>query len=225
MNINLKKAKALAEGREILIKNIPGKEGKASYDLYLKLLPDGKFDTRFPTVDDESLGDCPKCGKAVVEGSKIFGCSGWKEGCNFRIGKTFRRIDMPAAAVKSLLVGRKVLMKGFQSEKGSYDLVLYIENYELKSRFPDPSELSLGVCPICKKHVVERSTFFSCSNAKCSFRLPKTFLEQTIKASQMKKLLRSGKTDLIEGLKGGKHGTFDTRLGYDRENNRYSFVK
>ncbi|MFB8378137.1 type IA DNA topoisomerase [Paenibacillus taichungensis] len=225
VTIKSKQATMLAEGKEILLKNIPGKEGKAAYDLYLKILPDGKMETRLPTTEDQSLGACPKCGKSVIEGGKTFSCSGWKEGCDFKIWKTHRKLELPAAAVKSLLGGKKIHMKGFPSEKGMYDMILFMENGVLNSRYPEPAELSLGECPICKGHVTERATTFNCSDVKCSFRLTKTFLTQNIKASQIKKLLKSGKTDVIEGLKGGKNGTFDTRLGYDQVNNRYSFVK
>ncbi|WP_435011724.1 DNA topoisomerase 3 [Tundrisphaera lichenicola] len=36
-----------------------------------------------PTFDPARLGDCPKCGRPVIEGKRGFGCSGWREGCPF----------------------------------------------------------------------------------------------------------------------------------------------
>ncbi|MEN1990266.1 type IA DNA topoisomerase [Paenibacillus hubeiensis] len=225
IKIKKKQVQELIQGHEVLLKDLPGKEEGKSYDLYVKLLPDGKLDTRYPTAEDQSLGTCPKCGKPVTEGNKTYGCSGWKEGCDFKIWKTFRKVDLPPPSIKSLLAGKKVLVKNFQSEKGTYDLILYMEGHELKNRFPLPEELSLGKCPLCSSHVVEKKGTYQCSGTACRFRLMKEFLGQTIKPAQMKKLLKSGSTDLIEGLKGGKTGSFDTKLGYDQTNNRYSFVK
>ncbi len=34
-------------------------------------------------VDSSRFGDCPRCGKPVIEGKRGFGCSGWREGCPF----------------------------------------------------------------------------------------------------------------------------------------------
>jgi DNA topoisomerase-3 len=34
------------------------------------------------TIDATRLGDCPRCGRPVIEGKCGFGCSGWKEGCS-----------------------------------------------------------------------------------------------------------------------------------------------
>ena len=31
------------------------------------------------------MGKCPKCGKNVVRGKYNYGCSGYKDGCDFRI--------------------------------------------------------------------------------------------------------------------------------------------
>jgi len=34
-------------------------------------------------VDPGGIGDCPRCGRPVIEGRRGFGCSGWREGCPF----------------------------------------------------------------------------------------------------------------------------------------------
>ena len=36
-----------------------------------------------PDLDPSRFGDCPKCGRPVIEGKRGFGCSGWREGCPF----------------------------------------------------------------------------------------------------------------------------------------------
>ena len=35
------------------------------------------------SIDEGRLGDCPRCGRPVIEGKRGFGCSGWREGCPF----------------------------------------------------------------------------------------------------------------------------------------------
>jgi DNA topoisomerase-3 len=35
------------------------------------------------TTEVVRLGDCPRCGKPVIEGKRGFNCSGWREGCPF----------------------------------------------------------------------------------------------------------------------------------------------
>lgn len=225
VTIKPKQAGQLLEGKELLLKNVPAKEDKPSYDVFLKLV-DGKIDTRFPTAEDKSLGKCPSCGKPVVEGQKGYGCSGWREGCKFVIWKSFRHIEIPPNIAKSLLAGKEVLLKDIPGKEKTYDLVLKIKNGQLDTRFPSAADVSLGSCPRCKKPVVEFEKSFGCSAWKegCTFRLPKVFLSMDIPAPQIKKLLKSGKTDLLKGFV-GKKGSFDSALGYDQEANRYSFLK
>ena len=34
-------------------------------------------------INQERLGDCPRCGQPVIAGKRAFGCSAWREGCPF----------------------------------------------------------------------------------------------------------------------------------------------
>jgi DNA topoisomerase-3 len=34
-------------------------------------------------IDPSRFGECPRCGRPVIEGKRGFGCSGWREGCPF----------------------------------------------------------------------------------------------------------------------------------------------
>lgn len=223
--VKVKQARELIEGKEVLLKNIPGKDEKPSYDVYLKLT-DGKIETRKPTAEDNSLGKCPTCGKPVVEGPKTFGCSGWREGCKFAIWKSFRKIELTEKTVKPLLAGKEVLLKDLPSEKGPYSLYLFLKGDKLETRQPTADDKSLGACPLCGKPVIEGDKAYGCSGWRdgCKFRLGKEMLTQKISTVQMKKLLKGGKTDKILGFVNSK-GSFDSALGYDKAANRYSFVK
>lgn len=72
------------------------------------------------------VGKCPRCGGAVVETQKAFGCSRWKEptSCKFVIWKKsklpmFADEKMTAARVKKLLKGEAVTMKKLKSKAGN----------------------------------------------------------------------------------------------------------
>jgi DNA topoisomerase-3 len=57
-------------------------------------------------VDEGRLGDCPRCGKPVVEGKRDFGCSGWREGCEFVLLRRHQDRDLTIEEVRQLLQKR-----------------------------------------------------------------------------------------------------------------------
>lgn len=176
------------------------------------------------------VGTCPNCGKPVIEGAKGYGCSGWKEGCKFVIWKEFRKVKLKDRQVKDLLAGKEVLLNDIppkEAGRSPYSVFVFLKNGSLETRFPTNEDRSIGECPLCRKPVVERETFYGCSGWKegCSFRLNKEFLNKQISVSQMKKLLKTGRTDKIVGFVSSKGNKFDAVLGYDKSLNRYSFLK
>jgi DNA topoisomerase-3 len=60
-------------------------------------------------VDEGRLGECPRCGRAVIEGKRGFGCSGWREGCPFVLWKEYRGRLLELAQVRDLLQHRVLL--------------------------------------------------------------------------------------------------------------------
>ncbi|KAB7672991.1 type IA DNA topoisomerase [Bacillus sp. B1-b2] len=81
----------------------------------------------------EVLGKCPLCGHAVVEGLKGFGCSNWKNGCNYVIWKNDKFLATmkkkpTKTMVKALLKNGKASVKGLVSKKGNkFDAMLTYE--------------------------------------------------------------------------------------------------
>jgi DNA topoisomerase-3 len=61
-------------------------------------------------VDEGRLGECPRCGRPVIEGKRGFGCSGWREGCPFVLWKEYRGLLLELAQVRELLQ-RRVLLR------------------------------------------------------------------------------------------------------------------
>ena len=80
------------------------------------------------TATFKEVGECPLCKKKVIENSKAFGCSGWKEGCKFTVWKTIASKKITEAQVKKLISHKKTdLIKGFKSKTGkSFDAVLVL---------------------------------------------------------------------------------------------------
>jgi DNA topoisomerase-3 len=73
-----------------------------------------------PSRSRGPLGACPKCGSAVVETKKAYGCSAWKtSGCDFAIWKQVSGKRLSEAQARQLLVrGRTGQLKGFKSKAG-----------------------------------------------------------------------------------------------------------
>jgi len=65
------------------------------------------------------VGKCPVCGREVVRGKYSYGCVGFNDGCEFRVGINICRRDVPILEVKRLLeTGSTATLDGFISKNG-----------------------------------------------------------------------------------------------------------
>ncbi len=55
------------------------------------------------TVDDSKFGDCPQCGRPIIEGNRGYGCSGWRDGCGFVLWKKFHDYEFTVQEIRTLL--------------------------------------------------------------------------------------------------------------------------
>jgi DNA topoisomerase-3 len=156
---------------------------------------------------------CPKCGGEVHENYKKFQC----QSCDFGFWKIIagRQLEVPEA--ETLLTEKGVgPLEGFRSKQGrpfAARLKLTPEN-EVQFDFGDADGGSgaeapdftgqepLGVCPKCGGRVFELPAAYVCERAvgpsrTCDFRSGRVILQRPIEREQMKKLLASGKTDLL----------------------------
>ena len=85
----------------------------------------------------EVLGKCPKCGADVVKGKFGAYCTGK---CGMNVGKALG-VTLSDSQVKSLLQGKKILVKGLKGKKGSYDAYLIPERIEEFSYTKDGKEI------------------------------------------------------------------------------------
>lgn len=74
----------------------------------------------------EVLGKCPKCGGDVVKGKFGAYC---KNKCGMNVGRAMGT-TLSDSQIKSMLEGKKTLVKGLKGKKGSYDAYLIPEGLE-----------------------------------------------------------------------------------------------
>lgn len=69
--------------------------------------------------DKTIVGQCPICGKDIIESTKSFYCSGFKNDCNFSIWKSIAGKKLTKTNIKQLLEnGITTEIKGFKSKSG-----------------------------------------------------------------------------------------------------------
>jgi DNA topoisomerase-3 len=158
---------------------------------------------------------CPKCGGVVKENYRRYACTN----CDFSIGKHpgGRTFELPE--VEELLAKREIgPLQGFISKMGRpFAAILRItDEYKLEFDFgqsndedSEPVDFSghtpVGPCPKCASRVFEHGMSYVCEKAvgpdkTCDFRSGKVILQQEISRAQMEKLLKDGRTDLLDGF-------------------------
>src|SRR5438067_1397762 len=169
--------------------------------------------------DTEPFGTCPKCGSPVIERFKSFTCT--NEECDFTIWKTIAGRLLSRDEFETLVRDKQIgPLGGFRSKKGKrFDAMLKLSD-EFKAEFdfgPNGQENpagagqpvdfsgqeSLGKCPKCGGRVFESGMSYVCENSvgpnkTCDFRSGKVILQRSVDREQMKKLLTTGRTDLLE---------------------------
>ena len=83
------------------------------------------------------LGKCPKCGADVAKGKYGAYC---KNKCGMNVGRAMGAV-LSDSQVKSMLEGKKTLVKGLKGKKGSYDAYLIPEGIEDYSYTKDGKEV------------------------------------------------------------------------------------
>jgi DNA topoisomerase III len=84
---------------------------------------------------------------------------------------------------------------------------------------------NLGKCKKCDGMVVDKGSFYGCSNyqkTKCGFTLSKQILGKTLTPKNIKKLLAEGSTDVMEGFQ-SKDKSFNAKLLWDEKEMKLKF--
>lgn len=123
-----KQLKDIAEGK------VAEQEFYNSLKEYVKKIVEDILNIKsVPTIGDKkgkNLGICPKCKKGVIEEKKqIYGCSEYKNGCDFVISKTIGGKNITDKQVKDLIEkGVTSKIKGFQGKRGEFEAKLKIND-------------------------------------------------------------------------------------------------
>ncbi|MCT4315499.1 DNA topoisomerase 3 [Elizabethkingia anophelis] len=90
-----------------------------------------------PVVESKTIGSCPKCQKGnVIEGKKGYGCSGYKDGCNFVIWKEMAGKKISLSIAKTLIEKRRTKkLEGFISKAQKKFSAFLILNNDFKVEF------------------------------------------------------------------------------------------
>ena len=154
------------------------------------------------TQNKKSIGKCTKCGNHdVIESSKGFGCSGYKEGCDFVIWKSQLGGEVNAKNAKLLIEGKETELIKFHSKAKNTD---YNARLKLKADYttelvfdntPKAPSKPIGTCPICGKDIVENTKAFGCTGWKegCKFTIWKEsnfYKDKTIGKQELEQLLK-----------------------------------
>lgn len=155
------------------------------------------------------------------------GAGGNGEGCGFSFTKSPAGRTFETAEAEQLLRERRIgPLEGFRSKAGwpfTAEVTIARDeeagNYKLEFDFGDDQneesgeivdftgQESLGPCPVCGAPVYEHGGNYVCAKAvptaqqptpSCNFKSGKVILQQPVEPAQMKKLLDTGKTDLLD---------------------------
>ncbi|OLC66023.1 MAG: DNA topoisomerase III [Betaproteobacteria bacterium 13_1_40CM_4_64_4] len=181
---------------------------------------------------------CPKCGGVVQENYRKFQC----QKCDFAIWKVTSGREWSPEEVAELITKRVVgPLTGFRSRMGKPFAAVVRLTDDLRPEFdfgqtsgegdeaPDFSgQEPLGSCPKDGGRVFEHGMAYVCENGvgpkkSCDFRSGRLILQQPVERDQMKKLLETGRTDLLTGFvskKGRKFKAFlvkqpDGKIGFE----------
>jgi DNA topoisomerase-3 len=182
-------------------------------------------DTAFATVP----APCPKCGGVVQENYRKFQC----QKCDFSLWKVVSGREWSPDEVAELITKRFIgPLTGFRSKQGRPFAAGLRLTDDLRLEFdfgqggaagdgkeaPDFStQEALGACPKCGARVFEHGVTYTCEKAlgagrTCDFRSGRMILQQPVEREQMKKLLATGRTDLLSGFVSKKGRRFKAFL-------------
>ena len=86
-------------------------------------------------LDPKRWGSCPLCGKEVIKGNKAYGCSGWKEGCEFVLEPDCKGIPLPPRQIQVLLQQR-ILPQPVRIDDEPRMLILSTQGMPMDLRLP-----------------------------------------------------------------------------------------
>jgi len=158
---------------------------------------------------------CPRCGGEIRETYKKFQCGG----CDYSLWKIVAGRQFEPAEIDTLInEGQIGPLTGFRNKMGrtfaaaiklndnkepEFDFGQDKANDDSAEPVDFSGQESLGQCPKCAANVFDHGNSYVCEKStgpakSCDFRSGKVILQQPVDATQMKKLLADGKTELLK---------------------------
>ncbi|AJG56764.1 DNA topoisomerase [Bacillus cereus group sp. Bce033] len=219
--------KLFEENKTDVIKGF--KSNGKEFSAYLAFI-NGEVSFNLPTVEELSLGRCPKCQNGhILKRDTFFGCSDYQSGCNFAIFAKIKGKKLSDSQIKKLLKNRVTdFIHGFKGDYGEFTAAIRLkEDLRICFERPTTADRTVGKCPLCQSRVIIGKTNYLCEQYKkdCDFIISGMILEKKITANQIKKLLEKNMTDTIQGFKSKKTGElFGAKLTYDSAQKRLTFI-
>jgi DNA topoisomerase III len=182
-----------------------------------------KDESTRPLYDAGKLGDCPLCHKPVIEGRKGYGCSGWKDGCQFVLWKQTYGVPITHDLASQLLqLGRTLQAVAVHIDDTVFNAQLTLngqgETGYIKATVQmQPAEReAIAACPLCSGRIIETAKAYSCSEWRngCKAVIWKTIAHKKITVAMAKKMLNTGQTGVLKGFKSAKGTAFDANLKF-----------
>ena len=180
--------------------------------------PEKKVKSVVPEVKDSIT--CPKCQKGeVVKGKQAWGCTAFRDGCDFRLPFEFAGKRLSDTVIKAICrKGRSGEIKsGGTDEIAKSGFVVLGSDFTLsfESKVAEPL-----LCPRCKRGlIIKGKAAWGCAEFRngCALRIPFIFLGKALSDNTMEQLILKGKTGKITGFTGDDGSKRDGRLYFDKE--------
>ncbi|WFB34880.1 DNA topoisomerase 3 [Kiritimatiellota bacterium B12222] len=122
------------------------------------------------TIASGGFGKCPKCQAPVIEGKRGFGCSQWKEGCDFVLWKEFQGMQIDGSLARELLdMGHSLHAQPMKDENGEPGLGSLhlsadgtLELKPVKARKLPSGQKAIADCPLCGGKIVSTPKAYVC---------------------------------------------------------------
>lgn len=159
---------------------------------------------------------CPKCSGLIKETYKKFQC----QACEFALWKIVASRQFEPEEIETLISQRSIgPLTGFRNKMGRpFNAIIKLNDENVpefdfgqgsNSDASNNEEVdfsqkeALGACPKCTSRVFDHGMAYVCEKSvgpsrTCDFRSGKVILQQAVEEEQMKRLLATGRTDLLK---------------------------
>jgi len=162
---------------------------------------------------------CPKCKKGeVIHGKQAWGCTAYRDGCDFRLPFDFEGKKLSDSNIKALCRKRRSSEIKMTDAEGNIVAGNVLLNSDMSLSFEQkaPEELR---CPRCKKGlIIKGKSAWGCAEFRngCMLRVPFVYMGKELTDSQMEQLILKGKTNKIVGFVNSDGSKVDGKLIFDK---------